>query len=75
VDDTINETTQRTINSGEKLGLDTVFNGLVDTQDLSDYGNGTYRIYAAFRDSDGNVLVCDDETELVATHEFTITFE
>ena len=75
VDDTINETTARTINGSEKLGLETVFNGLVDTQDLSDYGNGTYRIYTAFRDLDGDVLVCDDDTELKATHEFTITFE
>jgi hypothetical protein len=74
-DDTINETTPRTINSGSQLGLDTVFNGLLDTSDFSDYGNGTYRIYAAFRNPDGNVLVCNDKTELEATYEFTITFE
>jgi hypothetical protein len=74
-DDAVNETTARMINSGGKLGLDTVFNGLVDTKDLSDYGNGTYRIYAALRDPDGDVLICNNDTELKATHEFTITFE
>ena len=74
-DDTVNETTPRTINSSEQFGLDTVFNGLVNTQNLSEFGNGTYRIYAAFRDPDGNILKCDDETELVATYEFEITFD
>ncbi len=74
-DDTINETTPRTINTSGQLGLDTVFNGLLNTSVLSYYGNGTYRIYAAFRDIDGNVLVCNDESELNATYEFTITFE
>jgi len=54
--------------------LDTVFNGLINTNDLTQ-GSGTYRIYAAFRDPDENILKCDDETELVATYEFTITFE
>jgi hypothetical protein len=75
VDDTINETTTRTINASAQLGLDTIFNDLVDTSNLSGFGNGTYRIYAAFWDPDGNVLVCDDETDLVATYEFTVTFE
>ena len=77
-DDTINETTPRSIyiaDGSNQLGLDTIFNGLVNTSNLSSYGNGTYRIYAAFRDPDGNILKCDDETELVATYEFTITFE
>jgi len=74
-DDTVNETTTpRIINSGEQFGLDTIFNGLLDTCDLSDYGNGTYRIHAALRDPDGNVLVCNDETDLEATYEFTVTF-
>jgi PKD repeat protein len=72
--DTINETTMRTINSSEQLGLDTVFNGLVNTSNLLDsFGSGTYRIYAAFRDPGGDVLVCDDETLLETTYEFTIT--
>ncbi len=71
----VNETTPRTINASDQLGLDTVFNGLVNTNDLSLFGSGTYRVYAAFRDPDGNVLVCDDETLLEAAYEFTITFE
>jgi len=71
--DTVNETTPRTINSSSQLGLDTIFNGLVNTDDLTN-GNGTYRVYTAFRDPEGNILQCDDDTYLVATWEFTVTF-
>jgi len=82
-DDTVNESSPRSINwddpysMGEPnlLALDTIFNGLVNTQNLSEYGSGTYRIYAAFRDPDGNILKCDDETELMATYEFEVTFQ
>lgn len=74
-DDTVNETTPRTIDSNNQLGLDTIFNGLVNSNDLSEFGDGTYRVYAAFRDPDGNILVTDDETELFATYEFTVTFD
>ena len=81
-DDTVNETSPRTLLWADPTGsenqnilaLDTIFNCLVNTSTLSSYGNGTYRIYTAFRDPDGNVLVCDDETFLEATYEFTITF-
>ena len=79
-DDTVNETSPRTITGvaglarGNILALDTIFNGLVNTDNLSGFGNGTYRVYAAFRDPDGNVLVCDDETEMIATYEFTVTY-
>ena len=38
------------------------------------HGDGTYRVYAAFRDPYGNILVTDDQTELFATYEFTVTF-
>jgi hypothetical protein len=69
----INDTTPRVINSSEQLALDLIFNGLVNTNNLTQ-GSGTYRIYAAFRDPDGNILKCDDETELVATYQFTVTF-
>jgi len=73
-DDTINETTPRTILVGQQLALDHIFNGLVSTSDLiTEFGSGTYRVYAAFRDPDGDVLMCSDETELEATWEFTIT--
>jgi PKD repeat protein len=73
--DTVNETTTRRINASDQLGLDTVFNPyMVNTSDLlSAFGNGTYRIYAAFRDPNGNVLLCDDSTKLEATWEFEIT--
>jgi hypothetical protein len=72
--DTVNETTMRTINSSDVLGLDTIFNGQVNTSDLLGlFGDGTYRVYAAFRDPDGDVLVCDDESLLEASYEFAIT--
>ncbi len=70
--DTVNETTPRTINSSEQLALDTIFNGLINTNDLT-HGNGTYRIYATFRDDDGNILQCDDDTLLASWWEFTVT--
>jgi hypothetical protein len=70
--DTINETSSRTINREGQFGLDTVFNGIVNTRDLDEYGDGTYRVYAAFRDPDGDVLVCDDESLLEAWYEFEI---
>ena len=73
-DDTVNETTPRIINAGDQLGLDTIFNGKVETQNLlAGCGNGTYRVYAAFRDPDGNVLVCDDESLMEDSYEFTVT--
>jgi PKD repeat protein len=73
-DDTINVTTPEILNAGESVGLDTVFNSLVNTEKLyTSHGYGTYRVYVAFRDPDGNVLVCNDATKLEATWEFTIT--
>ena len=80
--DTFNETNPRIFkwadpagSSGQNIfALDTVFNSPVNTSGFSGYGNGTYRVYVCLRDQDGNVLVCDDETELVATYEFTVTF-
>lgn len=77
--DTVNESSPRTIlwdnptGPAEQniLALDTIFNGQVNTSDLS-HGDGLYRIYAAFRDPDGNVLVTDDETELEAWYEFEV---
>ena len=69
--DTINETEPRTINFGEQLALDLIFNGNVSTDDLT-FGDGMYRVYAAFRDPDGDVLICDDETVLEAWYEFEV---
>jgi hypothetical protein len=67
----VDETSTRTILVGGQLGLDTVFNGLVNTNDLN-HGGGTYRVYAAFRDAYGDVLVCDDDSLLEASYEFTV---
>jgi len=72
VDDTINEDTSRTISAGEYLALDTIFNGLVNSSKLR-YGNGTYRVYVAFRDPNGNVLMCDDETLLEIGYAFSFS--
>jgi len=69
--DAVNETTARIINASEQLGLDLIFNGLVNTDNLS-HGDGMYRVYACFRDPEGSVLVCDDETLLEASYEFNV---
>jgi hypothetical protein len=67
------ETTLRTILVGEQFGLDTVFNGKIDTAYLiDDFGTGLYRVYVCFRDPDGNVLVCDDDSLMEATYEFNV---
>ena len=71
--DTINETSPRTINTSGQLGLDTIFNGLVNTSNLTSFGNGTYRVYACFRDPNGNVLKASSSSYIMATYEFTIT--
>ncbi|MGF3553884.1 MAG: hypothetical protein ACQXXF_01225, partial [Thermoplasmatota archaeon] len=68
--DTVDEVSPREINVGGQLALDTIFNGLVNTNDLS-YGSGLYRVYAAFRGPVGDVLVCDDGSLLDAWYEFT----
>jgi hypothetical protein len=70
--DTINETSPRTINIGDQLALDTIFNGLIQASDLT-HGAGTYRVYAAFRDPEGNVLRTNDGAELVAWWQFSKT--
>jgi len=70
--DTINETAPRTINVSNQLALDyNLFNGMVSTDDLVN-GDGTYRVYAAFCDPDGDVLICDDESLLEAWYEFEV---
>jgi len=71
----VNETTPRTINGSDVLALDTIFNPYnVSTSSFTN-GDGTYRIYVAFRNPDGNILVTDNETELMTTYEFTVTFD
>jgi hypothetical protein len=71
-DDTVNETSTRTIAVEGQLGLDEIFNlEEVNTDSLS-HGNGTYRVYAAFRDAYGDVLVCDDDSLLEVSYDFTV---
>jgi thermitase len=70
--DTLNETTARTITSGNQLALDTIFNGHVIASDLT-HGTGTYRVYAAFRDPEGNILRTDDDVDLEAWWQFSKT--
>ena len=63
----------KTVNSGEVLALDTFFNGEVFTTDLIElYRYGDYRVYACFRDPDGEVLVCDDESLMESYYGFTV---
>ncbi|VVB61002.1 Uncharacterised protein [uncultured archaeon] len=63
----------RVINSSDTLGLDTVFNSLVSSDDLS-YGDGLYRVYAALVSPDGEVLVCDGGVRLEASYEFEVEY-
>ncbi len=75
--DTVNESTLRIISasgsgSGCQLGLDTIFNGHVRASDLT-HGTGTYRVYAAFRDPEGNILRTNDGDELEAWWQFSKT--
>jgi hypothetical protein len=79
VDDTVNETNPRSLLAdgpvgSDVIGLDTLFNGLVNTNNFSSYGNGTYRIYATFRTPDGDLLELPGGAKIEATYEFTITF-
>jgi len=69
---TVDETTPRTIVHGQQLGLDTVFNGLVNTHFFT-HGNGEYRVYAAFRDPEGNILVDSDQNQLVSIWQFSVS--
>jgi hypothetical protein len=75
--DTVNESTPRIITasgsgSGSQLGLDTIFNGLVRASDLT-HGTGTYRVYTAFRDPEGNILRTNDDVDLEAWWQFSET--
>lgn len=71
VDDTIDEQTPRTITHGNQLALDSIFNGRVNTHFLP--GSGLYRVYAAFQDPLGNILVDSNGNHLVSTYQFTVT--
>jgi PKD repeat protein len=70
--DTINETTSRTINIGSQLALDTIFNGKIRASNLQ-HGTGNYRVYATFRDPEGNILKTNNGVELKAWWQFSKT--
>jgi hypothetical protein len=70
--DTINETSPRTINSSNQLALDTIFNGHVRASDLT-HGTGIYRVYAVFRDPKGNILRANNDVDLEAWWQFNKT--
>ena len=79
--DVICDTLPRNLNisspgsSDHQLGLDTVFNGLLNSSYIplfTNYSDGTYRVYAAFCNPFGVPLICDDETVLEAWYEFTV---
>ncbi|HVQ01398.1 MAG TPA: PKD domain-containing protein [Candidatus Thermoplasmatota archaeon] len=70
--DTVNETSSRTITSGSQLGLDTIFNGKIRVSDLK-HGTGIYRVYTAFRDPNGNILKTSSGVELKAWWQFSKT--
>ncbi|HWR63005.1 MAG TPA: M28 family peptidase [Candidatus Thermoplasmatota archaeon] len=70
--DTINETKARIITSGNQLALDTICSGHVRASDLT-HGIGTYRVYAAFRDPERNILRTNDDVDLEAWWQFSKT--
>ena len=69
--DTINESTPRTVTNGTHLKLDEIFNDNVNTSNLS-HEIGQYRVYVAFRDPNGKVLINDDGTSMNASYEFNL---
>jgi hypothetical protein len=71
--DTVNETSPRTITCSSQLALDTIFNGLVRSSSDLTHGTGTYRVYTVFRDPDGNILKTNSGVELKAWWQFSKT--
>ena len=78
----VNETTPRIINSESFLALDTIFNEEKVGTGSFEHKNGTYRVYAAFRDPYGDVLWVSQTTGgqqgsggyyLTDAYEFTVT--
>jgi hypothetical protein len=65
------------INSSEEFGIDTFFNGMVNTSEFI-YGNGTYRVYAELTDPYDNILKSNDDDAKYAVlkdwYEFTVTY-
>ncbi|HWR27845.1 MAG TPA: hypothetical protein VN377_05355, partial [Candidatus Thermoplasmatota archaeon] len=70
--DVIDEPKPRTINSNSQFGLDMIFNDRIRASDLQ-HGAGTYRVYTAFRDPEGNILRTNDDLDLEAWWQFNKT--
>ena len=72
----ISDVFPRVINASEEFGLDTIFNGLVNSNDLG-FGNGTYRVFAEFVDVYGDALVEDVQKDYVMRdwHSFLVTYD
>lgn len=68
----INESTTRTIEDGTELKLDDIWNGNSTITNFTE-GTGHYRVYAAFRDPNYNVLLNDDATYMNNSYQFNYT--
>ncbi|MFC1800790.1 hypothetical protein ACFLYT_01910, partial [Nanoarchaeota archaeon] len=68
----VNDTIPRQLDSGNLLKLDTIWNpSQYNSSNLSS-GDGTYRVFAAALDNNGNVLMNSKGTYLNATYNFTL---
>ena len=56
-----------------QLGLDDIFNPEEVNTDSLSHGSGTYRVYAAFCDFEGNILFTSDNMELDSWYEFEVS--
>ena len=72
LDELYRDATMRRVNSSCSFGIDTVCNGLVNGSMLAGETGGVFRVYAGFYSMQNEVLVCSDDTELVAWWEFEI---
>ena len=72
LDELYRDDMMRRVNSSCSFGIDTVCNGLVNGSMLAGETGGVFRVYAGFYSLHDEVLVCSDDTELVAWWEFEI---
>ena len=71
VNDTIHDESPRTINTNGYIALDTIFNGVINSSKLF-CGNGTYRVNAALRNPDDDILIGSDEATIQGTWQFNV---
>lgn len=72
LDELYRDATMRRVNSSCSFGIDTVCNGLMNGSMFAGETGGVFRVYAGFYSLHDEVLVCSDDTELVAWWEFEI---